>query len=402
MAIEPTNMRSTGHSHPEPVFASKAPPMRCAGFAVLPARGKEPIRKGYRSWRTAPGPETVAKWAEKDPDADIVYVPGLSRAKPGGQGIVVLDADDELACEQVVKTFGDTPGKVRTRRGRHFQYRDTGFDFGKLSSLKAFGINADVKHGNSIVVAPWSRHQKDRSFIYAWDGCDETVIRDLPPFDKVALQRLIDNSQPEQVERLMAQTETQISPRLRAGSRKLGLNDRLVAIVWAVSSETELLKHAFTINGEIGRADSRGPRTADQVMATARAVWRDRETGKIEKWSGMESREKYRRIVGERLSSIDTKAAPLAYMLIDRLLDQHAARCRSGETFALSVRAMAEAQVIPGWSWRQYDRACKLLLRAGLIEVVSEYVDTADGRVAAQYKFSAFILYPGARGGGQV
>jgi hypothetical protein len=37
-----------------------------------------------------------------------------------------------------------------------------------------------LKHGNSIVVAPWSRHQKDRSFIYTWDGCDETVIRDLP------------------------------------------------------------------------------------------------------------------------------------------------------------------------------------------------------------------------------
>src|SRR5215470_609261 len=170
MTIEPANIRSTGptitvvaktDTQPEPVFASKAPPMRRAGFAVLPARGKEPIRKGYRSWRTAPGPEAVAKWAEKDPDADIVYVPGLSRAKPGGSGIVVLDADDELACEEVVKMFGDTPGKVRTRRGRHFQYRDTGFHFGKLSSLKAFGINADVKHGNSIVVAPWSRHEKD-------------------------------------------------------------------------------------------------------------------------------------------------------------------------------------------------------------------------------------------------
>jgi len=39
-----------------------------------------------------------------------------------------------------------------------------------------------------IVVATWSRHQEDRSFIYAWDGCDEAVIRDLPPFDGTALQ----------------------------------------------------------------------------------------------------------------------------------------------------------------------------------------------------------------------
>ena len=82
-----------------PVFATHAPPMRRTGFAVVPARGKEPIRKAYRKWRHAPGAETVAKWAEKDPDADIVYLPGLSQAKLGGSGIVVVDADDEPACE---------------------------------------------------------------------------------------------------------------------------------------------------------------------------------------------------------------------------------------------------------------------------------------------------------------
>jgi hypothetical protein len=411
MTIDPANIRGTGSAitgvantdtPAEPVFASKAPPMHRAGFAVLPAHGKEPIRKGYRNWCQAPGAGTVARWADKDPDADIVYVPGLSRVKSGGSGIVVVDADDELACERVIETFRDTPGKVRTRRGRHFQYRDAGLDFRKLSSLKAFGINADVKHGNSIVVAPWSRHQKDRRFIYAWDGCDETVIRDLPPFNGQALQRLIDNSRPAQVEGLMAQSGTQMGPALRDGSRKLGLNDRLVAIVWSCSSESELLEKAFKINNEIGRSDPRGPRTVDQVMAVARAVWRDRETGKIEKWSGVSNRDKHRRIVAERLSLLDPKAAPLAYMLIERLVDEHGARCRCGETFMLSVRAMAEAQVIPGWSWRQYTRARNLLLKAGLIELVSEYVDTAEGRVAAQYRLATFILYPGARGGGQV
>ena len=70
------------------VFATHAPAMRRAGFAVVPARGKQPIRKGYRKWRFAPGLEIVAEWAEQDPDADIVYVPGLSRAKPAGTGMV--------------------------------------------------------------------------------------------------------------------------------------------------------------------------------------------------------------------------------------------------------------------------------------------------------------------------
>ena len=87
----------------------------------------------------------------------------------------MVDADDELACERVVETFGDTPGKMRTRRGRHFKYRNTGLDFRKLRSLNAFGINADVKHGNSIVVAPWSRHQKEHRSIFIKNCWNETV-----------------------------------------------------------------------------------------------------------------------------------------------------------------------------------------------------------------------------------
>jgi Bifunctional DNA primase/polymerase, N-terminal len=213
-----------------------------------------------------------------------VYVPGLSRAKPGGSRIVVVDADDELACERVVELFGETPGKVRTRRGRHYLYGDPRFDFGKVSSLKAFGVNADVKHGNSIVVAPWSRHEEDRAFVYTWEGCDETVIRELPPFDRAALQRLIENATSRRVDRSPARAEGHVGSILRDGSRKLELNDRLVSIVWSVSSEEELLEGAFKINEKIGQEDPRGPLVVDEVMETARTVWRDREIGKIEQW----------------------------------------------------------------------------------------------------------------------
>src|SRR5262249_41648878 len=48
-----------------------------------------------------------------------------------------------------------------------------------------------------------------------------------------------------------ARAEAHIGPTLHDGSRKLGLNDRLVRIVWSFSSETELLEHAFKINEEI-------------------------------------------------------------------------------------------------------------------------------------------------------
>ena len=92
------------------------------------------------------------------------------------------------------------------------------------------------------------------------------------------------------------------------------------------------------------------------------------------------------------LNSIDPKAAPLALVLLDRLRDEHSARCRRGDTFALTVRSMAKAQVIPGWGWRNYDRARMLLLKAGLIERVSQSIQKAEGRIAAQYRLSASML----------
>jgi len=138
MTIDPANIRSTGpaitgvantDTPTEPVFANKAPQMHRAGFAVVPAYGKEPIRKRYRNWRHAPGAETVARWGEKHHDADIVYVPGLSRAKRGGAAMIVVGADDGLACEQVV-----------------------------------------------AVVAAWCSHQRDRRSTFTRNGCDETGI----------------------------------------------------------------------------------------------------------------------------------------------------------------------------------------------------------------------------------
>jgi Bifunctional DNA primase/polymerase, N-terminal len=180
----------------EVVFGEAGPRMRRAGFAVLPAKGKKPLMQGFDRWKHAPGPAAVEKWAVRNPDADLVYVPGLSRAKGGGDAIIVVDGDDVEASGRIVELFGDTPGKVRTRRGRHFLYRDNGRSLGKVQSLRAYGLEADVKHGRSIVVAPPSRHAEDRSFVYTWDGCDETVIRDLPAFDASALQALIDRAKP--------------------------------------------------------------------------------------------------------------------------------------------------------------------------------------------------------------
>ena len=100
-------------------FADHAPRMQAAGWAVLPAAGKSPIRKGFNTWRFRPSAKIIDKWAKEAPDADIVYVPGLCATKLGKRSLIVVDPDDAEAIGQAEELFGDTPGKVRTRRGAH-------------------------------------------------------------------------------------------------------------------------------------------------------------------------------------------------------------------------------------------------------------------------------------------
>src|SRR5208337_1168138 len=78
-------------------FADHAPAMRRAGWAVLPAVGKSPIKRGFDGWRFAPGQGAVARWAQETPDADIVFIPGLCSTGRGRKGIIALDHRHEAA-----------------------------------------------------------------------------------------------------------------------------------------------------------------------------------------------------------------------------------------------------------------------------------------------------------------
>src|SRR5262249_53188872 len=88
------------------VFGDYAVPMRRLGYAVLPANGKAPLRNGFNKWKQAPGEKTIAKWAQRNPGADMVIVPGLSKARRDSFGLVVVDADDEEAKGQAIELFG--------------------------------------------------------------------------------------------------------------------------------------------------------------------------------------------------------------------------------------------------------------------------------------------------------
>jgi hypothetical protein len=108
--------------------------------------------------------------------------------------LVAIDADDMDMVAFSLEQFGDTPGQIATRRGRHLLFRDPGYDFRGIVTLRHLGFNIDVKHGRSIAVAPPSIHPSDPSFAYQFVDCDESVIlsADLPLFPIRKLFRLFE------------------------------------------------------------------------------------------------------------------------------------------------------------------------------------------------------------------
>jgi hypothetical protein len=356
----------------QPIFAHAAPELCRYGFAVLPAHGKQPTRSGFAKWKHPPGLRAVLEWGKQDPTANIVYIPELCRTKRGGDGIIVVDGDDEKACGKILERFGYTPGKVRTRRGRHFLYRSTGGSLGSVQSLKRYGLNADVKHGRSIVVAPPSLHASGT--VYTWEGCDPTVISDLPVLDAGALQRLIDKGSGRE-------TAPDLSGGLRQGSRGLGLNDFLCKHAWAVDSRDELFDLARMFN-----QDYPTPLGDEEVVRRSNTVWNDRQAGTLERWVGREAKARVGKDELKHLCSFGSHGGDAVALLL-LLRGDHTARVRRGETFAISCKAMAKAKSLD-WSVRRFSAARDVLLAAGYIKVVSSGRNSRTGHTSTKYTFA--------------
>ncbi len=363
------------------IFREFAPRLQWAGFAVLPAAGKTPVVRGFNRWASAPGLPAVEAWARQKPDADLVYVPALSRPKNSSKGIIVVDGDDAEACVSVLELFGDTPGKVKTRRGQHFLYRDPGLALGNITSLKKFGLNADLKHGKSIVVAPPSRHATERSFRYSWCGCDEDVINDLPPFDQGALISLIESSPTGNPHPNVNHTAPRPG-RLHEGSRGLGLNRYLCSQAWSCDSLDDLLDCARSFVSALAD-DGHETLDEDEVVERTQAVWNDLQAGKLQRWLG---RSAVARSDAEEMKALscEGKNGGDAFMLLMLLRAEHRARVLRGETFALNPKAMAKAKTLD-WSRERFENAIRLLLRAGYIKQIAPGTNTRHGRTSAQY-----------------
>jgi len=85
------------------------------------------------------------------------------------------------------------------------------------------------------------------------------------------------------------------------------------------------------------------------------------------------------------------RAGSDAMMLLARLQMEHSARFKRGETFAVSVRAMALAGTVPGWTEGRLRQARDLLLALGHLICVNPASNGPHGRIAAQYVFRAHV-----------
>jgi hypothetical protein len=356
------------------VFGAHALEMRALDLAVVPIGvDRQPRVAGFNRWKCRPGSKVVAKWAEEHPTANIGVMPGLC-----GRGAVAFDCDSIDAAEEFQNRFGKSNLRVVTSRGQHLWYDKVSH---KLpGNLRKFGLNIDIKAGTQITIAPPSLHESGHVYALA-DGCDWAALNHLNELNLDALNALIDKRSPAP-----KLADFRDVNHMRDGSRKLWINDRLCASAWSFGGESEMLEWALILNAEIGTAHRNGPLEVEEVVTVVTSVWRDRLTGKIENWNGIGSMFKRSRIELDHLMNLDHKSGGNAYALLHVLRDEHSARCRRGETFAITPKAMADAQVMRGWTRETYEKVRDLLLKAGLLKLVTKFAENnLEGRRAAQY-----------------
>ncbi|MEO1472486.1 MAG: bifunctional DNA primase/polymerase [Pseudomonadota bacterium] len=349
------------------IFGAAAAGMADLGLAVIPVGAdKRPRIGGFNHWKAGPGPETLERWSERFPNDNIGVLAGLS-------GLLVADVDEADQVEEVSDLLGPTPLQVRTSRGAHLYYRAP--DGRPPASLRALGLKADLISGSKYVVAPPSRHSSGAR--YEFVDADWSALRDLPEPRTERLEAMLADSRRENA-----------GEGMRQGSRGLHLNDRLCARVGECKSSDELLQCAHELNQQFPEAGLE-PLDDAEVVKRAASVWLDFSEGTREWKSG---RVATARLTMEeiRLLARAGSVGCSAQMLLCVLRMMHGARVARGQTFAITPKAMACKQVIPGWTRQRYERARDVLLEAGFLTRIREHSTASDGRRrSAQYTLAS-------------
>lgn len=329
-------------------FAVAALALSRRGLAVVPLGGEDgrhPLVHGWSVWKKPPGATFIIKMVAQHPDANI----GISC---GPSHVTVIDIDNPLLLDLMIERFGDTPLKTHTPRGGiHLWYRSSGE--GCLHQLREEGFAVDIKGISGLIVAPPS---------IRWDGEYAGRPYEFMPSSSWNDLACLPTIHPDALNARATATADNLV-RLRAiheGVRNKMLFAMLLRHARGCDDVEALHDAAQTIN-----ADFDPPLGDREVLKTVLSAWKYEAGG--QNWAGKEPRVYTLKSEWERLVAHPNGGEA-------SFLCQHLRFCHwAHDTFAISPKAMAGAESIPGWTDpRKYRRARDALIELGILEEVHQ------------------------------
>lgn len=344
-------------------FLEAAMTLARVGLAVLPLGdddGKKPLVK-WRGWKNRPGQAFLEKLSNKFPDANIGVICGLS-------GVTVVDIDDASLLSPMIERFGETPLKIGTPSGGvHLWYRSSGE---ACSALRSEGLAVDLKgFGGQVAVPPSIRMsgpyagQKYEFIAGSW--------ADLARLPSI---------------RAGAYPSAEVAPTqlraVRQGHRNNVLFRSLLRHAKCCDDIETLFDVAATLN-----ADFEPPLSSTEVAKTVVSVWEYESKGR--NWVGREQRVYALKSECEALAAHQNGGDGVLLLLKLRMAHW------GHDQFAISPKAMAEAQTIPGWGVKRYRAAIGAITDTALLQKVHRGGSRRGD--ASLFSFSSFAIQKGAR-----
>ena len=303
------------------------------GLAVLPAvaddgKSVHGVMNGFHNWRRRLPREKVEQLFTKHPGGCIALLVGHC-------GLVVVDCDDDDALAVAEVRFGYTPILVRTPSGRggHLYYRAPVEPVRQANLRQAEGLAIDIKAGKgAYVIAPPSVRPSN-GIAYRFERGSWADLRTLPPFNAAAKATV---------------------PRRQVdkGNRNGHLFRRALGFARDCETQAELALKVDLTN----EAECDPPLPMHEVERIAASAWQYQVTGQNRVGRG-----RYILTPEARFELLMDK--PDAFVFDTRMRLTHE---RQRTRFAASPKAMAAANVMPGWTVTRYRNAIRILVESGV------------------------------------
>jgi len=341
-------MDTAAQCYPEPKsdgpFSAAALELRAHGLAPIPLggdNGKKPLISSFTKMKRPPSTDTLLKWSEKYPLANVGIVTDLS-------GVTIVDIDDPALLDGMIERFGDTPLKTTTPSGGfHLWYLANG----EPSRTGLDGLKVDIKaRGGMVVVPPSVRlsgpHAGQR---YGFLSGDWNDLSRLPKIMPGGL--------------LQSTVQHPSSVRIPVGQR----NDTLWRYLLRQAPYCNDIDTLIDVAQSWNNDQAENPLPDAEVVRTARSALKFQTEGR--NWVGSAGVCQIAAPLMEQVLAFSANHGPHAVALYLKLQKEHAPRDSRGEVFPVVPKAMARDKVLP---WTEYQFSCglKVLREFPLLELV--------------------------------